>query len=747
MAAYSFDEGSGNTANDLSGHGNTGNIASATWAANGKFGNALVFNGTNTVVTVPDAPDLRLTTAMSLEAWVNPTNANTGWRDVIYKGNDNYYLEGATPLGAPLIGISVGASHTEAVGATPLAANTWTFLAATYDGTTLRFFINGTQVSSQPRTGPIITSQFPLQIGGDILYGQYFQGMIDEVRVYNVALSPGQIQADMVTAVSGTSPAVSLSTSAIAFGNQAVGTTSNPSPVTVTNGGTAVLTITGVSVTGANAADFQQTSDCVTSLAPLASCTINVSFHPSNAASRSAAIVVSDNAPGNPHSVALTGTGTGFSVAPQTAVITPAQTQQFAVSGAGTSTVVWSVDNVVGGTAATGTVTSGGLYTPPATSGTHSVTVATTDGLKSATATTFITSSPGMYMHHNDNARTGQNLNETVLNLSNVNSASFGKLASFATDGIAHASPLYVANVNIPSVGRRNVVYVATEHDSVYAFDADGAGTAPLWKVSFLGAGVTSVPNGDTGECCDIAPEIGITGTPVIDPATGTLYVVAKTKEGTSYPQRLHALDIATGAEKFGGPVLIQASVPGTGTGSNAGQLPFNSLRENERTALLLLNGVVYFGFGSHGDNQPYHGWLMGYNATTLQRVLTFSSTPNGEGGGIWQSGGGLAIDAAGIFYFATGDGSFSVNTGGVDYGDTFIKFSPSSGVIDYFTPHDQSNLEQPRSRRRRHDPAARSARRAPSSDGQRRQKRLDLRRRPRQYGHFRQSTRTCRPS
>jgi len=215
--------------------------------------------------------------------------------------------------------------------------------------------------------------------------------------------------------------------------------------------------------------------------------------------------------------------------------------------------------------------------------------------------------------------------------------------------------------------------------------------------VSFINpaAGVTTVPNNDTGECCDITPEIGITGTPVIDPGTGTLYVVAKTKEGTnSYFHRLHALDIATGAEKFGGPVVIQASVAGTGNGSQNGIVPLDQLHENQRTALLLYNGVVYFGFGSHGDIQPYHGWLLGYNATTLQQVLAYNPTRNGEGGGIWQSGGGLTIDAAGNFYFATGDGTFDADTGGVDFADSFLKVNASGSVLDYFTPHDESTLD-----------------------------------------------------
>ncbi|MGB7218885.1 MAG: LamG-like jellyroll fold domain-containing protein, partial [Vicinamibacterales bacterium] len=693
VAAFSFDEGAGTSVGDASGHGHTGTITSATWAPAGKFGKALSFNGANALVTVADAADLRLTTGMTIEAWVNPTAGNSGWRDVVYKGNDNYYLEASTTSGAPGIGITVGAAHTEAIGAAPLALNTWTFLAATYDGATLRFYVNGTQVSSQPVTGPIVTSAQPLQIGGDSLYGQFFAGLIDEVRIYSVALTPGQILADMATGVAGgSSPALVLSASSVAFGGQSVGTSSAPQPVTVTNGGSQALNITSVTISGAQASDFSQTNNCVGSIAPSLSCTINVVFSPVSGGSRNATITIADNAPGNPHTIALSGTGQGFSVSPGTAVLTVSQTQQFVVSG---GSVVWLVDGVVGGAAATGTVTASGLYTAPTSGGTHTVMARTTDGLQSAIATAYTTTNAGVFTHRNDNARTGQYLTETVLTLSNVNSNTFGKLASYATDGIAHASPLYVSNVNIPGVGVRNVVYIATEHDSVYAFDADGRSTSPLWHVSFLGAGITTVPNGDTGECCDIRPEIGITGTPVIDPVSKTLYVVAKTKEGAStYVQRLHALDIATGAEKFGGPVVIQASVPGTGVGSVGGVLPFDALRENQRTALFLHNGVVYFGFGSHGDVQPYHGWLLGYNATTLQQTLAFCATPDGEGGGIWLSGGGLGVDPAGNFYFATGDGSFDANTGGRNYGNTFLKITPSGTVLDYFTPRNQAFLD-----------------------------------------------------
>jgi hypothetical protein len=305
------------------------------------------------------------------------------------------------------------------------------------------------------------------------------------------------------------------------------------------------------------------------------------------------------------------------------------------------------------------------------------------------------TSYTGIFTYHNDNLRTGQNLNETVLTWANVNQTQFGKKFSYPLDGIAYASPLYVANVSISGQGVHNVVYVATEHDSVYAFDADGLSPTPLWRVSFINPpAITTVPAADTGECCDIAPEIGITGTPVIDQGTGTLYVVAKTKEGTNYVQRLHALDITTGAEKFGGPMVIQASVPGIGAGNDGnGHVPFNALRENQRPALLLSNGVVYIGFASHGDNPPYHGWVLGYDARTLQPVMAYNDTPNGSDGGIWQSGGGLAADSAGHIFFVTGNGTFDAKTGGLDYGNTIEKISPSGSVLDYFAPHDQAAL------------------------------------------------------
>src|SRR5581483_2231695 len=457
------------------------------------------------------------------------------WRDVIYKGNDNYFLEAtSTRNGAP----GAGGTFGEVYGTTTLPVGAWTHLAVTYDGATLRLYVNGTQVSSVARSGPIATSTNPLQIGGDGLYGQYFAGVIDEVRVYSVARTPSQIQSDMSTPI-GTAglPVASVSPGTLGFGDEATGTQSDPRTVTLSNTGSVSLGINSIAITGANAMDFVRTTTCGGTLAPGASCAIQVVFAPTDTGPRTATLTISDTAPGSPHTVSLSGTGTGFSVTPRVAVVTRTQTQQFGASATG---VTWSVDGVVGGSAASGTITSNGLYAPPGSIGPHTVTATTSDGSLSSSATVYVSGYPGTFTHHNDNARTGQNLGETVLTPANVTSATFGKLFSYPLDGVAHASPLYVADVAIPGSGFHNVVYVATEHDTVYAFDADGRRTTPLWQVSFIdpAAGVMTVPAGDTGECCDIIPEIGITGTPVIDPQSGTLYVVAKTKEGTRYVQR-----------------------------------------------------------------------------------------------------------------------------------------------------------------------------------------------------------------
>jgi hypothetical protein len=303
---------------------------------------------------------------------------------------------------------------------------------------------------------------------------------------------------------------------------------------------------------------------------------------------------------------------------------------------------------------------------------------------------------------HNDNARTGQNLGETVLTPANVNTQQFGKLFSQTVDGHVYAQPLYLPNVSIPGKGTHNVVYVATEHDSVYAFDADsntGGNASPLWQKSFINPskGITTVSSGDVG-CTDLTPEIGVTGTPVIDTSAGTLYVVAKTKESGVIQQRLHALDVTTGAEKFGGPVLIHTKFPGTGDGSHNGYVHFDPLREAQRSGLLLQNGAVYVGWASHCDIGPYHGWIMSYDADTLVQTGKWNSSPDGGLDGIWQGGSGLAADAKFNLFVASGNGTFDVDGGGKDYGDSIIKLKlkpPRIKPVDYFTPYDQDYLRR----------------------------------------------------
>jgi len=305
--------------------------------------------------------------------------------------------------------------------------------------------------------------------------------------------------------------------------------------------------------------------------------------------------------------------------------------------------------------------------------------------------------------YHYDDARTGQNTQETTLSPANVASSTFGLKFTQRVDGYVYAQPLYVPGVNIPGQGTHNVVYVATENDSVYAFDADtGRPTnpRPLWRAKLLDRtlGERAVPSRDTN-CADLIPKVGITSTPVIDPGTSTLYVLAKVKQrGSQYAQKLHALDLATGVEKLGGPVVIQATVSGTGDGSNGGTIAFDPLREHQRAALTLANGNVYIAWASHCDNGPYHGWVMAYDQTSLAQVAVYNTTPDGGLGGVWQSGGGPALDAGGNLFLATGNGTFDAQQPtppNDDYGDTLLQLTPALSFVDYFTPFNEDALNQ----------------------------------------------------
>lgn len=299
-------------------------------------------------------------------------------------------------------------------------------------------------------------------------------------------------------------------------------------------------------------------------------------------------------------------------------------------------------------------------------------------------------------------ARTGENPAETILTPANVNPSGFGMLFSRPVDGQVYAQPLYMPLVDIPGKGIHNVVFVATEHDSVYAFDADsadGSNAAPLWHVNFTdpSTGERTLSTADVLNCLSIAPEIGITGTPVIDPSTSTLYVVASTILNGQFFHRLHALDIGTGAERPGSPVVIQASVPGIGDGFSQTTVPFHPYLYKNRAGLLSLNGVVYTAWTSHCDAGSYHGWLIGYDAADLHQTAIFNDSPNAFQGSLWMGGAAPAADAEGNIYVISGNGQFDSDSTGSDLGDSFIKLSSAAGltIADYFTPFNQVSLDR----------------------------------------------------
>ena len=396
------------------------------------------------------------------------------------------------------------------------------------------------------------------------------------------------------------------------------------------------------------------------------------------------------------------GAAVSVTITPRQGGITTSQTTTFTATvtnDVGSAGVTWST---TGGTL-TGQTTTAATFSSAA-AGSFTITArSTADTTKSASATFGVTDLPGVLTYHNDLARVGANAKEFALTIANVKTGSFGKLFSCTVDGEVYAQPLWVPNLTIGG-GVHNVIFAATENDSVYAFDADLSPCVQYWKKSFLGAGITPVPPADTGETGDINTKIGITGTPVIDSSSQTLYVVAKTKEGSAnYHQRLHALSLIDGSEKFNGPVDITSAitVPGSGdTGdasvgctSSAGNVPFCPLREGQRAGLALAGGNVYVAWASHGDQQPYHGWIMSFNAANLsQAPVLFNDSPNGRESGIWMSGGAPAFDSGNNMYVITGNGDYDNTIG--DFGDSFLKLSSALVLQDWFTPSVQSTLD-----------------------------------------------------
>ena len=384
------------------------------------------------------------------------------------------------------------------------------------------------------------------------------------------------------------------------------------------------------------------------------------------------------------------GSQIAVSVTPKRAAVTTSQTLQSSATVTGDSQSLgetWAVDGTAGGNAATGTISNVRLYTPGTQPGSHAITATSVaDTSKSASVAIAVTDLAGVFTYHNDTQRTGVNPKEYALTTSTVNSSSFGLLFSCSVDapGYVYAQPLYVANLTMSDGRQHNVVFVATESDWVYAYDADAGSCQQLWRKRVLAAGETTVNPADVNDTTDLTPEIGVTSTPVIDSSTSTLYVVSKSEDSSKgFHHRLYALDLATGNTKFGSPVQITAT-------------NFNVLTHMQRPALLLNGGTLYIAFGSHGDAPNYQGWVMGYNATTLAQQFVWWTTDPTSGnneGAIWMYGNGPALDSSGNVYVETANGVFDAASGGHNYSDSVVKLSPSGAVLDYFTPFNQSML------------------------------------------------------
>ena len=481
--------------------------------------------------------------------------------------------------------------------------------------------------------------------------------------------------------------------------------TSQPANATVNAGQTATFNVmaagtspltyqwekNGAAITGANAASYS--TPATTASDNNATFAVVVSNAAGSVTSNAATLTVSSSSSGAPT----------ITMQPTSQTVAAGQSATFSVGASGTTPLSyqWQKNR----TAISGAISSS--YTTPATtsadSGTQFNVVVTNSAgtVTSNTVTLTVSSSSASAIdvttYHYDNLRTGQNTNESTLTTANVNTNSFGKLGEFSVDGRVDAQPLLLSNVAIPNKGTKNVLYVVTEHDSIYAFDADSinsSGGTALWLVSALPSGETT---SDDHGCSQITPEIGITSTPVIDRGRNAIYVVAMSKDSNGgYHQRLHALDLTTGAELFGGPKTVQATFPGDGANSSGGTLTFDPKQYAERAGLLEVKGTIYTAWTSHCDFQPYNSWVMSYNADTLAQTSVLNLVPNGTGGAIWMAGGALGADASGNIYFVMGNGDFdtTLNSNGFpsnsNCGNCFAKISSSAPLtlVDYFTPY-----------------------------------------------------------
>ena len=700
---------------DHSGNSNDGGNTGVTFAAPAYVSTAAaVFNGSS-YVTIPKSIGLN-GTGFTIAMWVKTTDTGGGPNWYSGEGLVDGEVGGmTTDFGTALVGgnfaLGVGQPDTTVTSTNAINDGNWHHVAGTWNllSGAMNVYVDG--VLSARGTGPTGARAAPpsLRIGSiqTGVGGGFLNGTIDEVKLYNTEFTAQQVVAVKNSYAAAPQPGMPVA-----------------SPTNSVYGGT-VVTLT-VPVVGLPPLQYQwqkngtnlpgATSATLVLSNILAADAANYDVLVGNAAgtNASAGLRLTVNPPSAPFFTRQPGPGM------VTNYVGSLVTLAGAVSGTQPIACQWQHNgtNIFNATASSLALAS----LPPGAAGTYTLVASNQYGFTNSAAvvlTVLPAPNPAalnVLTYHNDNTRRGAYTNEVLLTPANVNATTFGRLITYPTDGLIIAQPLYLAGLAIPGQGTHNVVFVATENDSVYAFDADSnAGTngGVLWHAN-LGIAVSSF-NNEFGNRYqgnyygDITPVVGITGTPVIDPVSGTLYVNVHTREvgaTTNYYHRIHALNVTNGNEQPYSPVAVTNSVPGTGRDSTNGIVVFNPVTENQRPGLTLAGGMLYVGYGSYADTDPYHGWVIGFNATNLQTsarnvmCTTPNATiaafgPNAAEGALWMGGNGLCADASNNLYFITANGSFTANTGGGDYGDSFVKLATTNGlaVADYFTPYNQADL------------------------------------------------------
>lgn len=694
---------------DYSGNGLNGVNKGATFVSPGYTtgAEAAQFNGTSTsFVQIPRSVGVS-GSGFTISLWVKTTQtAGSGpW----YAGNglvDGYLPGPQNAFGVSLDGtkfaLGIGNPDTTLTSATTINDGNWHHVAATWNMTSgaMAVYVNGSLDSSGTGpTGPR-TADSTLCIGRTPQNPNFFNGEIADVRLYSTVFTAQQI-----ASLASLQPVVPSLITPTAY------------PTNVVFAGYTV-TLNELSAGPPSPSYYQWMTNGVP--IPGANSATLVLSNVTTAQSGNYAVMVG-NSVGTNISPALAVTVNPASAPIFTMQPTPAS-QQVPVNGQTTITAAvdgsppialqWQFDGTNLPAQTQSSLVLSSVQTNE--SGSYTLVAANAFGTNTSQAATLavvlpVSTAPvNVPTYHNDNQRSGANTNEVILTPNNVNTNTFGKLFTQTVDGAIYAEPLYVSGVNIPGNGTHNVVIVATQHGSVYAFDADsneGTNASPLWHTSFINpaAGVTPITPADVNNCFNIPYEECIDDTPAIDLNAGVIYVEALTREVVSgvvtYYHRLHALNITTGAELSSSPVVIQGSVSGTGVGGNGSTIPFTPILHECRAGLLLQNGLVYLCYSSFGDIGNYHGWVFAYNAQTLQQIGIYCDTPNGSQGGIWQGGDGMTADESNNVFCVTGNGTFGTNYSSItqyNLGEGFLKFTGGSNSLtltDYFTPYNNASL------------------------------------------------------